>query len=400
MLRWIKAIKWHLETPAKAKAEWRRDRRGLNTEDPGIDCTVAEAVRWLGRAQDNSMSQDGGVARDYNLLKGCWNVSYPETTGYIVPTLLDYACRTGLAGPRDRARRMLDWLVSIQMRDGSFQAGLINQNPIVPAVFNTGQILIGLAAGVQEFGDERYHTSMCRAADWLVSVQDRDGCWRKYPSPFAKPGERTYDTHVAWGLFEAARIETDRSYGEAGMMNVRWALSYQRDNGWFDACCLTDSTQPLTHTIGYALRGLLEAYRYSQDITLLEAGRRTANGLMAAQGVDGFLPGRLDASWRGTVPWTCLTGNVQIAACWFLLDGWTGDRRYGSAASAANHYVRRTIVLDGPAEIRGAVKGCFPADGGYGMYKYLNWACKFFIDAQLMEQNYPAGRDSVKLKAD
>ena len=78
----------------------------------------------------------------------------------------------------------------------------------------------------------RYRASMRRAADWLVTGQDPDGCWRKYPSPFTKPGERTYDTHVAWGLFEAARLEPDKPYGEFGIANVQWALSHQHENGW------------------------------------------------------------------------------------------------------------------------------------------------------------------------
>jgi hypothetical protein len=41
--------------------------------------------------------------------------------------------------------------------------------------------------------------------------------------------------------------------------------------------------------------------------------------------------------------------------------------------------------LDGPPETRGAVKGSFPVDGGYGRYEYLNWAVKFTIDANVVE---------------
>src|SRR5205807_2230505 len=158
-------------------------------------------------AQDNSRTRDGGVARDYSLLGG-WNSSYPETTGYLVPTLLAYARFKG--GPqadeaRGRARRMLDWLVSIQFPEGGFQGGLVDETPRVPVTFNTGQILLGLAAGVEEFGDA-YRGPMCRAADWLADTLDPDGCWRKHPTPFAQPGEKAYETHVAWGLLEAARL--------------------------------------------------------------------------------------------------------------------------------------------------------------------------------------------------
>ena len=102
---------------------------------------------------------------------------------------------------------------------------------------------------------------------------------------------------------------------------------------------------------------------------------------------DGFLPGRLDSQWRGTVPWSCLTGTVQMAACWLLLYRETGNPRFRDAAFAANRYVRGTVRLDGPPETRGAVKGSFPVSGGYVRFQYPNWACKFFIDAISLERD-------------
>ena len=36
-------------------------------------------------------------------------------------------------------------------------------------------------------------------------------------------------------------------------------------------------------------------------------------------------------------------------------------------------------------DIAGGVKGSFPVSGGYGPYEYLNWAAKFFVDANLLE---------------
>jgi hypothetical protein len=320
------------------------------------------------------------------LLNG-WGHSYPETTGYTVPTLLNLARKVGgSAGEelRQRARRMLDWLVSIQFADGGFQGGTVDQAPVVPVSFNTGQVVLGLAAGVEAFG-AAYTESLSRAADWLVSTQDPDGCWRSHPSPFAAPGEKVYETHSAWGLLEANRAVPNARYRESALLNIRWALSRQRTNGWFENCCLNDPSRPLTHTIGYALRGVLEAYRAARDPALLSAAQLAAEGAMTALGPDGFLPGRLDAHWRGSVHWACLTGSVQIAHCWLMLYQETGDQRCRDAAYAANQYVRRTVATEGMPGVRGGVKGSFPVDGQYGTYQYLNWACKFFIDANLLE---------------
>lgn len=364
------------------------DLRGLPEFDPGIDATMEASARWLCRAQDNSASQDGGVARDYSLIEG-WNSSYPETTGYIVPTLIAYAELTGDKHLLTRARLMLDWLVSIQFPDGGFQGSVIGAEPILPVTFNTGQILLGLVSGAEQFG-EKYRGPMRRAADWLVATQDEDGCWRSHRSPFTEPTDKAYETHVSWGLFEAARLEPEADYAKAALANIRWALKLQNENGWFRDCCLSEPEHPLTHTIGYVLRGIVEAYRFSGEEEFLTASRRTADALLSAIGPNGELPGRLNDNWSGTVDWTCLTGNVQIAACWFLLYDITDDNRYLEAARAANKFVRRTMDLDGRPETRGAVKGSFPVSGGYCTYEYPNWAAKFLIDSLLLEKSFIA----------
>jgi hypothetical protein len=389
----IRSLRNALETDRLtdlAIAEREADLLGVPNDDPGIERTLAESIAWLGRAQDCSLSEDGGVARDFSLIEG-WNSSYPETTGYIVPTLINYAKLTGDEAIRIRARLMLDWLVSIQFPDGGFQGSVIGAEPVIPVTFNTGQILLGLASGTDEFGNG-YREPMKRAADWLVATQDADGCWRSHRSPFAEPTDKAYETHVSWGLFEAARVEANSGYADAAIANIRWALSLQNSNGWFRDCCLSEPETPLTHTIGYVLRGVIEAYRFTRENEYLMASVRTANALVGALRPEGDLPGRLDANWNGTVDWTCLTGNVQIAACWFMLYDITGDVRYRNAAVSANRFVRRTILVDGPDEQRGAVKGSFPVSGDYCPYEYPNWAAKFLIDSLLLEKNaFPEG---------
>ena len=344
-------------------------------------------MAWLCRAQDHSASADGGVARDYSLIKG-WATSYPETTGYIIPTFIEYAHRTKNEEMRERARRMADWLVRIQLPGGGIQGGKIDSRPVVPVTFNTGQVLLGLTAAEREFGV--YGSAMRRAADWLVETQDADGCWRRFPTPFAAPGEKEYETHVAWGLFEASQLDSSRGYGDAALANVRWALSSQGPDGWFSKCCLGDPGRPLTHTIAYALRGVLEAYRFSADPIFLTAARRTADGLMAAMRDDGWLAGRFLPGWLPGVNSVCLTGSAQVAHCWFLMFDFTGETRYRDAARVANRFLRRTVRLDGPPQTRGGIKGSFPIDGDYAPYEYLSWAAKFCADSLMQEMDHDA----------
>jgi hypothetical protein len=370
--------------PSAAREEALRDQREGLYSDPGIDAAVGAATRWLCVAQDRSRSNDGGVARHFSLISG-WATSYPETTGYIVPTMFERATATHDAELEARAVRMLDWLLSVQMRGGGFPGGVIGATPVSATTFNTGQILMGLAAGAARLGG-RYATAMAEAANWLVESQDADGCWRRNASPFALSGDKVYDTHVAWGLLEAARADSNNDrYAASALRNVDWALGKQQPNGWFADNCLDDPSRPLTHTIGYAMRGVMEAYLYTREPRYLASVQRSAEGALSALRPDGALPGRLDSSWTPAVQWVCLTGEVQIAHCWLLLYRETGDTRLRDAAYRANAFVRRTIRMQGDPNVVGAVKGSFPVSGGYGRFEYLNWAAKFFIDSNVLE---------------
>ena len=363
--------------PAEREAK-KRDAAGLPFADPGIDAAVAACTAWLGRAQDCSTTADGGVARDYHVAKG-WATSYPETTGYIIPTLLTL-------GEEARARRMLHWLCAIQLEDGGFQGGKIDAVPVKSVTFNTGQILIGLAIGARTLGDAKYLDAMHGAARFLRDSLDPDGCWRSHPSPFTHAGEKAYETHVSWGLFEAERTAPGEGYGAAGLRQVDWALGKMQANGWVNDCCLQHKDRPLTHTLGYYLRGVVEAHRLSGEQRYLDAALKMARALVGALRSDGALPGRLRSDWSAAVDWSCLTGNVQVAESLFYLAPLGGGDAFVKAGKGLNAFVRRTIATEGNPDLVGGVRGSFPIDGEYGQWAYLNWAAKFAIDSFLVEK--------------
>src|SRR2546425_6763626 len=119
------------------------------------------AVDWLCRAQDRSASRDGGVSRSYNLIwdpnrgRRGWMSSYPETTGYIIPTM--FACHAAFRDSElhRRAVTMADWTCRIQMDNGAVQGGTIDDPP-VPATFNTGQVIFGWVHAFRRTGEARY----------------------------------------------------------------------------------------------------------------------------------------------------------------------------------------------------------------------------------------------------
>jgi len=361
--------------------EWARQDK-LRTLDAGVG--LASAAAWLTRAQDATGS--GGVSAYYDLKTHTWAAAYPETTGYIIPTFFRYAEFSGQAEYRDRALRMAAWESDIQLPDGGVRAGTLDAKQIVPTIFNTGQVLLGWLTAWEHSGEVRFRDSVVRAADWLVAAQDQDGAWRQFASPFAAHRLNTYNTRVAFALAEAGKTLKQFEYTAAAIRNINWALTQMRSNGWLENNDLEDNTRPLTHTIAYSARGILEVGLIAGNTQFVDAAMRIARSVAASQRCDGALPGRLDAEWKPASRWSCITGNAQMAIIWQRLAQETGDQAWRLPAEKANRFNLSVQNLDAADPgVRGGIPGSHPIRGGYMAYRFPNWAAKFFMDAVMLQ---------------
>ena len=342
------------------------------------------AIAWLKHAQD--VTGNGGVAQTYLIRSQHWAPSYPETTGYIIPTFYRYAALAGDDDARLRARRMADWEIEIQHPTGGVLAGALGDSDR-PTIFNTGQVIFGWVRAFEEEGDERYRQAAVRAANWLIATMDSDGCWRKFGSPMTGKHINTYNTRTAWSLARVHDITGDRAFLKAAVRNAEWAMTQRNAAGWLAQNCLQDNAQPFTHTIAYAMRGLLEIGAAAARDDLVAAARVIGDAMIAALPANGRLPGRFDEHWKPTVKWSCLTGDCQLGINWGRLYQLSGENRYWEATSRILGFVKKTQLLAAADEnTRGGIKGSYPVDGGYHPWQYPNWATKFYADALMMDE--------------
>ncbi len=378
---------------------------GSRSEERDPMTHIEAGVEWICRAQDAFYG--GGVARSYSLVyhpffkRRGWFAPYPETTGYIIPTLFDYARLVNRQEFADRAVRMADWECLVQLESGAVQGGMIDQAPS-PAIFNTGQVIFGWIRAFRETAQSTYLVSAVKAGKFLISQQDTDGAWRKSLSDFtnnSRMSSYTYNTRTAWALMELALVTGDEEFEEAAIRNVEFALGQQNENGWFQSNCLTQPDRPLTHTIAYCIRGIMEIGEILKNQEFLARARRAADAVLARQRPDGSLAGRFNERWEPAVAWRCLTGEAQMAGIWGRLYQITGQPEYLEGMGRTNAVLRKTQFLHtAHPGLYGGISGSEPIQGAYGRFEILNWAVKFFVDAQMLELSLMK-KDDIRLQS-
>jgi hypothetical protein len=384
----------------EALEEARRDLHASDRIAYDDEKHIRETGEWLCRAQD--FSGDDGVSRGYIAAKTNahgrigWQPSYPETTGYIIPTMFELSRYLKNPSYAARAIRMADWECTIQMESGAVMGSVVTASP-TPAIFNTGQVILGWIAAYQESRNERYLDAAVRAGDFLLAVQETNGSWVKGNSRYALNRATTYNSRVAWALIMLGHAAGREAYVSAGRRNIEHAIGKQLENGWFRENCLNDPDNPLLHTIVYATRGILESGIALSEPSYVNAAIRTLDRLVGCQRPDGGLPGRFRTDWSSDESWDCLTGDAQAAIAWLRAHAVTGREQYQKAARAAIDFIKRSQNLVHPSPgIRGGVKGSFPFDGPYGQYEMLNWAAKFFCDALMMINDEKLTKKGIK----
>lgn len=347
---------------------------------------LAAAASWLAAAQDSQ--RDGGIAGRYRLKSG-WSSSYPETTGYAIPTLLALARQLGDERWRERAAAAIGFLRSIQLESGGFPGLEIADNASEPSAFNTAQIIHGLLAWHRATGDPAIRDAALRAGEWLLSIQEPDGSWVRH---CFEGVASDYAAHLSCRLAELGDYTGDRRFLDSAARHLDWVLGHaDRETGWFQRAGFSPEQhaagESFTHTIAYTIWGVLFSSEILGREDGIAAAARAARAVARRLELRHWLPGVLDARWRARTDAACLTGNCQMALIWLRLYERTGDATLLNAALEAIDLVKDTQVFGHPDPgIRGGIAGSYPVWGEYITNALPNWAAKYFIDALLAKE--------------
>lgn len=355
---------------------------GESPEQTSHQRHLEATIEWICRAQDqrDNHPDAGGVSAGWSF-EDSWLPGYPETSGYIVETLLAASRLLDRDDLVQRVHRILNWECELQQADGAFP-GHFGEPGSKPVIFNTGQIMHGMVAGYLELGRHECLEAAVRAGHWMLASQDTDGCWRRNVHNGIP---HTYNTRAAWALLRTGILAGEKRFIDGATRNMEWACGRATESGWFQDNAFQKSESPFTHNIAYAMRGLLEGGILLSEQKFVDAAAKAAKALLLTQHENGWIAGEFTDAWRPTGRYVCLTGLAQIGLNWQRLQhaGVSGDWQTGIDRAIGFLKSHHHILGDGSPR-DGGLAGSFPIWGRYSRFEYPNWAAKFFADLLIM----------------
>jgi len=344
------------------------------------------AVDFLISSIDKSSN---GSAAAYSRVKyplSGWSPPYPETTGYIIPTLFEAASILKNKESYNSAIRMAEWLLSIQYDDGAFPGGVyVSGKELDKSIFNTAQIIIGLISAYNKTNDTKYKTAYIKAAHWLVSVQEDDGVWVKhnYNGDFFP----SYYTRVAWPILMVGTKCENQVLIDAAVKTLDLILARRQSNQFISDSGFKANSYAFLHTIAYTIRGFLEASLLIDSKDYYKVAYGLSKKLFRYFELKGSLGGAYYEDFKRVDWYRCLTGEAQMAIIWLKLFNKTNDIRYLNVSTkildqtCATQPTQDSLLLKA-----GGLKGSQPYYGKYLMFRQPNWATKFLADAIMLEE--------------
>ena len=350
------------------------------------------AVDWLIYAK--KFNNDNGVSVGYfpcqTMYDSPWFPSYPETTGYIIQSLIEYAENYDNQVILEHALSMAKWESEVQMLSGAVQGGpLCEPDKQTAAIFNTGMVLQGYTAAIRAGASEDILKAAYSAADFLVNDIGEDGNFQTHGEFVTSDKIKTYNCLCSWALYRFGEDTNKSVYKNAAIQTIEAAIGQQKDNGWFANNCLTRSSAPLTHTSGYTLQGILEVGLLSGREDFIAAAIKGVSPFIERVEENGYLHGRFYSNWEPACFSSCLTGSAQIAIVCYRLFENTNEHKYKDCADKLVNCLKsmQKINSSNPA-INGALAGSFPISGPYMTMGYPNWATKYFLDSLMLQSKF------------
>ena len=265
--------------------------------------------------------QSGGFYSWYNMQKQTYPFVYSEITGYGITTLL-FLKQFSADSKSDitefnelssflceKAKNAADWIIThaLDMSGGVYTRQYTDSSESEQfysftrgniLAFDTGMVLFGMASLYEQTKDQRYRSACVKMADFLISLQKRDGSLYAYYNPETKEKfdiedkwsnqSGSYHAKTGMGLWATFAITGDECYKESAIRLCDYALTNQKPEGRFVTSRKDHSTHQHPHS--YAAEGLFYVGLRLGKTEYIKAAIRAVNWSFETQKADWGIP--------------------------------------------------------------------------------------------------------------
>ena len=335
-----------------------------------ITAALQANLRWISASFGTNGYQGSS---GYRNILGRWSAPYPETTGYLLPTLIAADPHLPEQDLISLACKQVKFFDSLKHEQGGYARDV---NGAEPVVFDTAQILLGLMAVTPYLKKtDKILADISDIAQWLRDRIDEKGQFISHN--WMKGHQAAYYSRIAWPLAYAEKIEGKVSEQTQSLI-YRIINSRTESTSYPDAGFSPDEPA-LTHTLAYTLRGLWEYALVVSDKKLKRSVRKSLLILAEKIQNDQKVAGRYSTEWAGDYSFSCAAGSAQLALLYLLIYEDSGHEKFLTPVplllTPLIRAQRRGLSLN-----RGAVSSSLPIWGPYQRWRYTNWTQKFFSD--------------------
>jgi uncharacterized protein YyaL (SSP411 family) len=349
-------------------------------------------LNWIFLAQ--KVNNSYGISKGYSFIKSykfleSWYKEYPETTGYLIPTLLDLSVKKNIY-PYKNILLAADWLMSIQNADGSFKGGTIDSND-ESSIFDTGQIIKGFYSLYKYNKNPEYLNSSLRACNWILRNEHMNqGYWNKFKTKGLKDSGLTFNIYAIDTIAEIGRDTSNSDYMNLAKRVGQFTLMKIKENTWVEGCELSQIKYPVTHTLAYTIEGLYNIGSILNNDMFVKKSLNILDVVNSKIEKNGYLPGYFDKDWNKLDFGSCLTGSAQIACMCVKAYKLTKDVVYLEFAKNLYKYLslRLNNYFNNFGGAIGSMPSSWPINGRYFAYNTTNWTIKYMLDLTVAIDEY------------
>ena len=346
---------------------------------------INNSINWLITCQKTS--QDRRICTGFDLINNKITNSFPETTGYIIPTFIEFSKLEKNDNIYKISVEMGDWILDLIRNDGGLGEPYGFFKPY-PRIFTTAQAILGLLSLYDVSKQEKYITAATKLGKFLINNLNNDGSWNNDYTFLKKT--TTYKTRVSWIMMLLYQYTKNHDFKISSINNLKFILLNETRSFWPLSCTFEKNNNALTHLLGYHLVALInfvnsnivnDKILENELINHVDYFYKKLNILLDKEQT---LSAVINSEFKNIENYTCLTGNAQIMFFALLYEK-NNELKNNLLSSKIYNIIFNKQIKSKNKDINGAIAGSFPINGNYAPYMLPSWASKFFIDSLLLK---------------